>query len=211
MKTLMLGKIEGRKRREQQRTRWLDGITDSIDMSLSKLWEMVKDREAWHSAVNRVKSRIWLSDWTRTNVCVPPPPIHTLKPTLNGMVLGGWAFGRWLGHEGGALINGISVLMKETPGSCFSLLTCEDTVKQEQGPRQTLNLPAPWSRTFQPPKLWEINVWGSQTTQSMVFCYRNLNRLSLLYGPTLISVHDYQKNHRFDLTNLYQQSDVSVF
>ena len=77
-KTLMLGKIEGRRRTGWERMKWLDGITDSMDMSLSKLWELVMDREVWRAAIHGVaKCQTQLSDWTELK-----PPWHIIRMNI---------------------------------------------------------------------------------------------------------------------------------
>ena len=91
-KTLLLGKIEGRRRRGWQRLSWVDGISDSMDMGLGGLWELVMDRAAWHAAVHAVtKSPTWLSDWTELNGLVVFLYFIQLNPKFDNTEFMIWA------------------------------------------------------------------------------------------------------------------------
>ena len=196
-KTLMLGKIEGWRIRGWQRMRWLDGITDSMDMSLSKLQELVLDREAWWAAVHGVaKSRTWLSElnWTESTVLSSSPLLSTLH---------------FLAHHVQMILPFSSSVvpffhLPSFPASgSFQMSQLFASGGQNIGVSASTSVlpmntqdwsPLGWTGWISLQSKGPSRVFSNTTVQKHQFYVA----LIFLDNPTLTSIHDYWKNHSFD-------------
>ena len=194
-KTLMLGRIEGRRRRGWQRMRWLDGITDSMDMSLSELRELVMDREAWCAAIHGVaKSRTWLSDWTE---------LRPLFPSLSPRVCSNSCPLSWCCYVTTSSFASLFSFCSIFPSIRYFFSESDLHIRR----LKYWNFSFSFSHSneylllisFRTDWLDPLAVWRTlKSSSASQFKSINCLVLSLLYGTTLTSIHDYWKNHSLD-------------